>query len=143
MSSASEYDYYYDQVYPYVKILQEVKDLMLPTIENMVNPEDLQITGLSKQAFADFVYTQIMSLGYNDGDINATINDLMPTRSHIIYHGPAEVDAVNMAMHLSIISEDYQHQVRTFKDFHQMTQQLQPHADVIRKVKLNLLPLSL
>lgn len=39
--------YHYDQVYSYEKILQEVKELIMPAIIEMVHPDDITNTGLS------------------------------------------------------------------------------------------------
>jgi hypothetical protein len=130
--------YEYDKIYSYEKILEEVKELILPTIIDNISPTDVAKMGLSKEALSEVVYTQIMALGYNDGDVNASLDDLMPTRSPIIYPGTEEIEAVNMAIHLSIICQDYSHQVRAFKVFHKMTEELKPQKEIIRAVKLNI-----
>jgi hypothetical protein len=131
--------YEYDKVYSYEKILEEVKELILPTIIDRINPEDIVKTGLIKQDLANIIYTQIMALGYNNEDINASLNDLMPRKNPIVYPGTNEIEQANMAMHLCAICEDYSHQVRAFKNFHQMTKELKPRNEVIRAVKLHIL----
>ena len=135
-------EYYYDQVYSYEKILGEVKELLLPTILDSIPPKDVAKTNLRKEDLAEIIYTQIMALGYNNQDINFSLNDLMPTRNPFIYTGPEETDAVNMAIHLSIICNDYSHQVRAFQAFHKMTRELKSHDEIIRNVKLQILPIS-
>lgn len=137
--SMTNQTYHYDQVYSYEKILKEVKELILPTIVQRINPKDIEATKLSREHLADFVYSQIMALGYNEGDINASVTDLMPTRNPIIYYDSEEMDAVNMAIHLSIASEDYADQIRAFSVFHKMTKELKPHNEIIRSVKMQLI----
>ena len=129
----------YDKIYPYDKLLQEIKELIIPTIIDKVNPKDYRSTGLSKEALAEVVYTQIMGLVYNDFDINATLSDLMPSRNHIIYSGTDESDAANMSLHLVMIQKDYQHQVWAFQKFHKLTQELKPQKEIIIEVKKHLL----
>lgn len=131
--------YQYDQIYSYEKLQQEIKELIIPTIIEKVNPQDAKSTGLSKTALASLIYSQIMALGYNDEDVNATVNDLMPSRNPIIYPGPDETDAVNMALHLVMILEDYKHQIWAFKSFHKLTQELRPQKEIIIEVKKHLL----
>lgn len=131
--------FHYDHVYPYTKILNEIKELIIPTIIEKINLEDIKTTGLNKQALTDFIYTQIMALGYNDGDINASLNDLMPNRSPIFYNDTEEIDAIKMAVRLSVISEEYSYQISAFSTFHQMTLALKPHKEVIKTVKIKLL----
>lgn len=133
--------YHYDQVYSYEKILEEVKELLLPTILDSIPSEEVAKTNLRKEDLAEIIYSQIMALGYNNQDINSSLNDLMPTRNPFVYTGPAETDAVNMAIHLSIICNDYSHQVRAFQSFHKMTQELKSHDEVMRNVKLQILPI--
>ena len=133
--------YHYDQVYSYEKILREVKELLMPTICKRVPPDDVAKTNLRKEDLAEIIYSQIMALGYNNQDINSSLNDLMPSRNPIIYTGPKETDAVNMAIHLSIVCNDYSHQVRAFQSFHKMTLELKSHDEVIRNVKLQILPI--
>ncbi|MBS1612956.1 MAG: hypothetical protein JST49_09060 [Bacteroidetes bacterium] len=127
----------------YIMMLEEVKALILPTILERINPEDLKLTGLEKDDYADIVYTQIMALGYNEGDINASVNDLLPTRNPFIYPGPDELEAVNMAMHLVIVSEDFKHQVWSFQQFHKLTQEYKPYKEVMLGVKRQLLAAQL
>ena len=128
-----------DNIYSYEKLLQDVKELIFPTIVEMINPTDTIETGLNKEDLANIVYTQIMALVYNDEDINAAVNDLMPSRNPIIYMGPVATDAANMAMHLAMILEDYKHQVWAFKAFHRLTQALKPQKEIITEVKKHLL----
>ncbi len=134
-------EYLYDKIYPYSKILQEVKDLILPTILESIDMKDVEKVGLRKEDYAEVVYSQIMALGYNSQDINSAINDLMPTRNPFVYPGPEETDAVNMAIHLSIICKNFAFQIRAFQSFHQMTQNLKSHDEVIKNVKMHFLPI--
>jgi hypothetical protein len=132
--------YHYDQVYPYEKILQEVKELILPTIEEMANPEDLINTGISKSAYADIIYTHIMALGYNAGDLRAAFDDIFPARNMIMYPETDEQDAAGkMIINLAAISKDFKHQFWAFQDFHKNTTNLMPYKQVIIEVKKRLL----
>jgi len=132
--------YHYDQVYSYEKILQEVKELILPTIEEMVNPKDLITSGLSKAAYADIIYTHIMALGYNEGDLRASFDDIFPTRNRIMYPEADEQDAAGkMFINLAAISKDLKHQFWAFQEFHKNTKNLMPHKEVIIEVKKQLL----
>lgn len=131
--------YQYDQIYPYEKLLQEVKDLIFPTIVDRVHPDDAKALGLTKEALAEVVYTQIMALAYNDEDVNAALNDLMPHRNPIIYYGPADEDAANMALHLVAIFKDYKHQFWTFQQFHMLTKEMKPYKEVMLAVKKQIL----
>jgi len=129
------------EVYSYELILKEVKELLIPTIINSINPKDIETTGLSKEDLAEIIYSQIMALGYNDQDINSSLNDLMPTRHPILYPGPEETDAVNMAIHLCAICKDFEYQLSAFKDFHKMTQDMKSHDEVMLNIKLRILPI--
>ncbi len=132
--------YHYDQVYPYEKILQEVKELILPTIEYMINPDDLQHTALSPHAYTDVIYTHIMALGYNKGDLRSAFDDTFPTRNPIFYPELEESDAAGrMILNLAAIAEEFKHQVWAFQNFHVNTQALKPHKEVITEVKKQLL----
>lgn len=131
------------QHYEYETILHEVKELLLPTIIDRIIPKDLVAVNLDRNILADIIYSQIMALGFNNRDINAALNDLMPTRNPLIYPGSDETDAVNMAIHLAIIDEDYSDQVKAFQVFHQMTKELRPRDEVIRNVKRQVLHLLL
>ena len=133
--------YNYDQIYSYEKILEEVKELLLPTIIDRINPDDVSKTHLRKEDLAEIIYCEIMALGFNSKDINAAVNELMPTRNPFIYKGPDETDAASMAMHLVIISNEYFHQLEAFEMFHQMTKELRPRDEVIRKLKMRILML--
>ena len=135
--------YYYDQVYSYEKILREVKELILPTIADMVNLEDLKFTGLSKNDFANIIYTHVMALGYNEGDLKAAFNDIFPTRNFILYPEKDESDAAGkMILNLAAISKDYKHQVWAFQEFHKNTKELMPHKQVIIEIKKQLLAIQ-
>lgn len=134
--------YNYDQVYSYEKILQEIKDLIIPTIISRINSGDIKNTGLSKFALAEDIYSKVMALGYNDRNINAALNDLMPTRNPILYPGPDEIEVANMSMHLVIALEDYKHQIFAFKTFHNLTLELKPYKEVITTVKKHLFALQ-
>lgn len=136
-------NYNYDEVYPYDKLLQEVKELLLPTITEMVNPLDAKKLNWRKEDVAEIIYTQVMALAYNDENINASLIDLMPIRNQFLYPEPEETAAVNMAIHLCIICKDYSHQLRAFKVFHQMTKELKSRNEIIREVEIHLLPLTL
>ena len=135
--------YKYDQIYSYEKILIEVRDLILPMIVQSIDPDDISTPGLDRNDLAEIIYTQIMALGYNDYDLNAALNDLFPTRNPYIYPGPDGEDAVNMALHLSVVSKEYKHQIRAFNVFHKLTQELRPHDEVILQVRKHLLAAQL
>ena len=132
--------YHYDQVYSYEKILQEVKELILPTIEEMANPEDLINTGLNKAEYADIIYTHIMALGYNAGDLRAAFDDIFPARNIIMYPETDEQDAAGkMIINLAAIAKDFKHQFWAFQEFHKNTKNLMPYKQVIIEVKKQLL----
>jgi hypothetical protein len=132
--------YHYDQFYSYEKILEEVKALILPTIEEMANPEDLQYTGLTKNAYAEIIYTHVMALGYNEGDLNSSLNDIFASRNPILYPEINDQDAAaKMFINLAGIMDEYKHQVWAFQEFHKNTKNLMPHKQVIIEVKKQLL----
>lgn len=132
--------YSYDQIYPYEKILQEVRELIIPTIAEIVNPEDLKITGLSNDDYADIIYSHIMALGYNNGDLKAAFDDIFPDRNFVMYPETDETDAAGkMILTLAAISKDFKHQVWAFQCFHKNTQELMSHKQVIIEVKKQLL----
>lgn len=132
--------YHYDQVYSYLQILSEVKDLIFHTITARIHPGSVENTGISANALADIFYSQIMALGYNDNDIDASVNDLMPTRNPYFYPGPDVDDAANMAMHLAVATQQFPHQIAAFNTFHKMTQELEPRDEVIMHVERLLHP---
>lgn len=127
----------------YESMLKEVEALILPTVVERINPGDVKALGLRKEDLADIVYTQIMALGYNNCDVNASLNDLMPTRNLIVYPGPADLEAANMAMHLVMVLEDYKHQVWSFQQFHKLTQERKSYKEVMIGVKKQLLAAQL
>ena len=79
-----------------------------------------------------------MALGYNSQDINSSVNDLLPTRNPFVYTGSEETDAIKMATHLCVICKEFASQIRAFQTFHQMTQNLKSHDEVIKTVKMTL-----
>ena len=135
--------YHYDQVYSYEKILQEVKALILPTIAEMANPEDLELTGLTNDAYADIIYTHVMALGYNNCDFRAAFDDIFPDRNIIMYPETDESDAAGkMIINLAAIAKDFKHQVWAFQEFHKNTKELMPHKQVIIEIKKQLLAIQ-
>jgi hypothetical protein len=139
----SHEEYNYDSVYPYKTILQEVRSLILPTIIEMSNPEDPDNIGMSKDEFADVLYTHIMALGYNAGDVKAAFDDIFPARNRVFYPDISELEAAaRMIFNLMAITKDFKHQVWAFRGFHQDTEALKPHDEVIREVKKQLLAIQ-
>ena len=126
-----------------LEMLKKVKDEIFPTIVDMVNPEIEKDLGINKEAYAEIVYTHIMALRYNNGDINSAINDLMPYRSPIIYHWTEEEDAINMMNNLIMIMKDYQFQYWAFKGFHENIKNKMPFDKAIIEVQKALLPLQM
>ena len=125
------------------KILEEVKELILPTVIDMSEPADVQHAGLSIEAYADVLYTHIMALGYNNGDIRAAMADIFPERNPMFYPQQDELDAAgHMLLTLTNIQKVFKHQVWAFQGFHQETQALKPHKKVITEVKKSLLAIS-
>jgi len=136
--------YHYDVVYPYVKILQEVKDLIYPTILENADPEDIQACGMAKEHYADIIYTHVMALGYNEGDLKAAHEDIFPTRNLDFYPQTDELDAAAAVLfNLARIQKFFQHQVWAFQGFHQDTQALKPRDNVLIEVKKQLLSVYL
>jgi len=137
---SNEPTYHYDVIYPYPKIIQEVRDLIVPTIIEMANPEDFEGSGLSEKDYADIIYTHVMALGYNNGDVKAAHNDIFASRNAFFYPETNETDATaKMLFNLLSIQKVFKHQVWAFQGFHQDTQLLKPHDEVIREVKKQLL----
>jgi hypothetical protein len=81
------------------------------SILDSISTEGEAKTILPKEDLAEIIYSQIITLGYNNQDINSSLNDLMQTRNPLICTGPEETGAVNIANHLSVICHDYFHQV--------------------------------
>lgn len=132
--------YHYDQIYPYETILQEVRELILPTIVEMIHPDDLKSIKISPREYADIIYTHIMALGYNEGNLKAAFDDIFPSRNQILYTEIDETDAAGrMIINLAAIAKDFKHQVWAFQGFHKDTQELKPHKEVILNVKRQLL----
>lgn len=132
--------YHYDQVYSYEKILLEVKELIMPTLIEMVHPDDLTGTGLTANAFAELIYTHIMALGYNAGDLKAAFDDIFIERNPVLYPEMDESDAAGkMIINLAAIAKDFKHQVWAFHGFHNDTKNMKPHKEVIINVKRHLL----
>ena len=134
----------YNPVYLYEAILKEVKDLILPTILRKITFSNVYIVLdiLSKEEYAEFIYNQIMVLGYYRQDIHKSVEHLMPGRNRIIYQGHEEADYANMAFLLDGIAEDFELQVNAFKVFYQMTQDLKPYNEVIKNFKKQIEPLK-
>lgn len=131
--------YHYDQVYSYEAILKEVKKLIMPTLEEMANPDDLINLGINANAYAEIIYTHIMALGYNNGDLQAAFNDIFSERNFILYPEIDEQDAAGkMILNLAAIKNEYKHQFWAFENFHIDTQALKPHKEVIIEVKKQL-----
>jgi hypothetical protein len=142
-SMTNEPTYHYDQIYPYPKILQEVKELIVSTIIDMANPTDYQHTGLNKEAYADIIYTHVMALGYNNGDLKAALDDIFPSRNPFFYPETDDSDAAaKMLFTLARIQKRFKHQAWAFEGFHRDTQQLKPRKEVISEVKKQLLASS-
>ena len=132
--------YHYDQVYPYETILQEVRELILPTIIEMIHPDDLNSIKISSREYADAIYTHIMAQGYNEGNLKAAFDDIFPSRNPVLYPESDEMDAAGrMFINLAAIAKDFKHQVWAFQGFHKDTQQLKPHKEIILSMKRQLL----
>ena len=136
--------YTYDSIYPYETFLKEVKDLIFPTIIEMINLDDVKNTQLSKEAYAEVIYTHIMALGYNEGNLQAAFNDIFSSRNFVFYPETDESDAAaKMLINLAGIEKEYKHQVWAFQSFHKGTQQLRSHKEVLIEVKKHLLAIQM
>ena len=128
-----------DKIYPDNILLKEIKDIIYPTILEKIKIDNITKPGLSENCLADIIYSQIMSLGYNNQDINLAVVDLLPNRNSTIYNSSEEIDAINMAIDLSVICKSFTPQIRAFIAFHKMTKDLIPQKEIIRNVKMLML----
>jgi hypothetical protein len=79
---------------------------------------------MSKEAYARVLFSRGMALGYNDGDIQKALDDLMPTRNPFIYPGDSELeDKEMMLVDLEIAAHDFKCQVAAFNTFHRKTKE--------------------
>jgi hypothetical protein len=62
----------------------------------------------------------------------------MPLKSPILYPGTDDEEAPNMFMNLTMMTKDFERQVRAFRVFHHLTQELEPRDDVLMHVELQL-----
>lgn len=61
--------YQYDQIYPREKLLHKVKDFIMPTELETINPNELMSIELSSYEYSDIVYIHAMAMSYNNGDL--------------------------------------------------------------------------
>lgn len=74
--------------------------------------DDVENTRLRKEDYAEVIYTHIMTLGYNEGNLQAALNDIFPSRNPVFYPESDESDAAfKMLINLAGIEKEYKHQV--------------------------------
>lgn len=116
----------------------QIKELIIPTII-----ESLEISPIHDEmlddAMAEIIFTHLLSLAYNDEDINATVSDLMPFRNPFIYNGTDEDDAVKMSMILIAFQKDFQFQYMAIKKAMNDLKEDLPEKEVLLNVKSLLL----
>lgn len=121
---------------------KEVKNQIFPTIIEMINPE-VENCGITIDAYAEIIYSHIMALGYNKGDINSAVSDLMPFRNPIFYQSTEEEDAITMVNNFSMVMEDFRFQYRAFRVFYENFQNEMPFDKNLIEVQKVLFPLRM
>jgi hypothetical protein len=69
----------------YEEALAEVKALIIPTLIEQQDPGEHMNYNMSKEAHSEVLFSRVMALGSNDGDIQKALDDLMPTRNPFIH----------------------------------------------------------
>jgi hypothetical protein len=115
-------------------LLMRIRDLIFPSLLKKVRPGDMEHFKMDAATLAEITYTQIMALGYNYGDINRALADLLPSRNLVVYPLSAQEEAANMAMHLSIVCRDYKRELSAFQTYHEMRLVHTPHSEILEAV---------
>ncbi len=91
---------------------------------------------LTKEAYLETVYTDIMSLGYNYNDVDTATDDVYEMQSAL--HGESNKLKEHIKLRIIETTSLYPELIKLFSDFHSKTQNGEPFSDVLLFVKSNL-----
>lgn len=121
----------------YNTMLQKVKELITEKLDLIV-PNDAHITKgkLSKDFYLDAIYTDIMALGYNFGDVNNATKDIYELQSTV--YGETNEFYNSTLIRVTETAKQYPQLVNVFSVFHKLSQNSVPFDEVIDNVKIEL-----
>ena len=122
----------------YNEILSEIKILFIEKLEKIVNDEAYKANLLlSKQSYLDTLYSDIMALGYNFGDIKKATEDIYEMQSALF--GDSKELHKNIQLRVEETNRLYPALVNSFSKFHKETQEGEDFEKVLDEIKLDLL----
>lgn len=117
------------------RLLPKIKEIVLPTIVESLQLSPI-IDEIPDDVMSKDIFIHLLGLAYNDEDINATLNDLMPNRNPFIYTGTDQDNAFKMAMLLVAYTEDFKFQLMAIKGAMKNALEELPEREVLLNVKM-------
>ena len=98
------------------------KELFINRLEKIISDEAYEANpSLTKSAYIEVVYTEIMALGYNFGNIQKAVDDIYEVKS--ILQGESKKLRVEILKGIIETSKIYANEVNIFSQFHRSYQQ--------------------
>lgn len=122
----------------YNELIQKVKGLFMERLQKIVNDDAYKANfQLTKNAYLDVLYSEIMALGYNFGDVDKATNDIYEIQS--ILNGESQELRTNIKNGVIETSTIYPLEVSIFSDFHKSYQSNTSENELIENLieKLN------
>jgi hypothetical protein len=105
----------------YSELIQKVKELFIEHLDKTVKDDAIKANSqLTKQAYLDVIYTEIMSLGYNFGNVEKATNDIYEMKSAL--HGESQDLKNRIQKGVVETLNTYPFEIKTFSDFHKSYQ---------------------
>jgi len=124
----------------YNEILAEVKQSFIEKLKKIVTEETYEANSLSKEdgfmrgVYLETIYTDIMALGYNFGDLKKAIDDI-----YEIQGGDNDIEFYKeLRMRVEETARQYSDLIPIFSNFHKETQAGEDFEKVLKDIRLAL-----
>ncbi len=121
----------------YNELLAEIKKCFIEKLEQIVKEEAYRANpDLGKEGYLDNVYTDIMALGYNFGNIKKATDDIYEMQSALF----SESRKLYKHIQIRVMETDmlYPSIIEIFSSFHKATQVNEDFEKVLTNTKLSL-----
>lgn len=118
----------------YNQLLSEIKLLFIAKLKSVVPQEAYNVN--PDIDYLDTVYTDIMSLGYNFGEIDSATGDIYEMQSAL--HGESDEFYQFLKQRVIETASLYPSLVKLFSEFHTKTQAGEEFSSVLSFIKLKL-----
>ena len=121
----------------YNQALEGIKESIIEKLALVVSDEAyLANPNLPKRTYLNTIYTDIMALGYNFGDLKLAAGDIYEMQSPLFGEGKEFFKIIQMRV--GETASHYPFFVEVFSDFHRKTQAGVDYEEVLDDVKLAL-----